>query len=329
MTAAKAEYFNALQDILKLDLGTCTTEICIASRSDKESMPEFRRLRVSQAVKEEFRDIVGDVCVEYHKALLLHNLEVVEFDVGSKPGKYQVEHLDLSKPPYNNIVRQTQELTMLQGLDTFKEEPSFIGKMRFYVIILRPPQGEPVYFYRRYSPTRILKAPIALKRVIGMGDGDEFEHVTTPIFQFDEHVDCISCENNLYVLAKSHFYYMFQILDELVESAKDTLDRINKNIPIENFPLFRRACTNDKEKMQKLMSIARRPYLSSLTITDMRPAIKRHKLHIPIVDRNNGQQEMLHFDKDYPLDILRLLDDDYLTSIMTGQNYEVDAKRDG
>jgi hypothetical protein len=80
--------------------------------------------------------------------------------------------------------------------------------------------------------------------------------------------------------------------------------------------------------MHKLTSIARRPYLSNLTIADMKPAIQRHQLHIPVVDINNGQQEMLHFDKDFPWDILKLLDDDYLTSIMTGQNYEVDAKRD-
>jgi hypothetical protein len=37
---------------------------------------------------------------------------------------------------------------------------------------------------------------------------------------------------------------------------------------------------------------------------------------------------MLHFDDDYPWNILKLLNDDYLTSIMTGQSYEVDAKRD-
>ena len=99
-------------------------------------------------------------------------------------------------------------------------------------------------------------------------------------------------------------------------------------IPIENFDRFARSCINDKIKMQKLTSIARRPYLSSLTIAEMKPAIRRHKLHIPIIDINNGQQEMLHFDTDYPWDILKLLDDDYLTSIMTGQDYEVDGKKD-
>ncbi|GHO56070.1 Kiwa anti-phage protein KwaB-like domain-containing protein [Ktedonobacter robiniae] len=328
MTVARAKYFRALQDILSLDISTCTAEVCIAARKDSESLPEFRRLRLAESIKKEFRDLVADCLVEYQKQLHLHNLQVLDFDVAGKPEKYQVEHIELTKPPYDHIVEQNQPLNMLHGLETFKEEPSFTEKMRFYVVILQPPQGQPIYFYRRYSPKRVLhaSAPIAIKRILG--NTDEFEDVKTPIFLFDKAIDCIGCNTSLFVLAKSHFYYMFQILNELIESAKETLDLIQQRIPIENFSQFARACINDKSKMQKLTSIARRPYLSNLTIAEMKPAIKRHQLHIPIIDINNGQQEMLHYDEDYPWDILKLLDDDYLTSIMTGQNYEVDAKRD-
>lgn len=330
MTVAKTEYLNALQEILKLDINSCTAEVCIAARKDSEGLPEFRRLSLAQSLKEEFRDLVATCLVEYQKQFQLHNLQVLDFDIAGKPENYQVEHIDLSKQPYDHIMKQTGPLTLLHGLGTFKEELSFTERMRFYIIILRPPQGQPIYFYRRYSPKRMLhaSAPLAIKRVLG--NTDEFENVKTPIFLFDKSIDCIGYNTSLFVLAKSHFYYMFQILDELIESAKDTLDLIQQRIPIENFSFFARACTNDKAKMQKLTSIARRPYLSSLTITDMKPAIQRHRLHIPIITVKEKQQEreLLHFDKDYPWDILKLLDDDYLTSIMTGQNYEIDAKRD-
>ena len=326
MTVAKAEYFNALQEILTLDISTCTAEVCIAARKDNESLPEFRRIRLAESIKKEFRDLVADCLVEYQKQLHLHNLQVLDFDVAGKPEKCQVEHIELTTPPYDHIVEQTQPLAMLHGLETFKEELSFTEKMRFYVIIVQPPQGEPIYFYRRYSPKRVLhaSAPISIKRILG--NTDEFESVKTPIFLFDKTIDCIGRNTSLFVLAKSHFYYMFQILNELIESAKDTLDLIQQRIPIENFSLFARACTKDKTKMQKLTSIARRPYLDRLTIAMMKSAIKEHQLHIAPVEVNG--KEMLHFDEDYPWAILKLLDDDYLTSIMTGQNYEVDAKRD-
>ena len=326
MTVAEAEYFQALQDILKLDINTCTVELCIAARKDNGSMPEFRRLRLAESVKEQFRQLASASLIKYYKQLQLHNLQVLEFDVTGKLESYQIEHLNLAKQPYDNIVEQTRPLRALHGLDTFKEELSFTESMRFYVLILQPPQGQPIYLYRHYSIKKTLResAPLAIKRILG--NTDEFEDVRTPIFLFDENIDCISRDNDLFILAKSHFYYMFRILDELIASAKDTLDRIHDRIPIANFSDFSRSCTNNKIKMEKLTSIARRPYLDRLTIAMMKPAIKKHKLHIPVEEVNG--KDMLRFDKDYPWDILKLLDDDYLTSIMTGQNYEVDSKRD-
>ena len=263
---------------------------------------------------------------DYHKQLKLRNLQLLEFDVASKPAGYQIEHVDLTKKPYDHIVEQTQPLTMLYGLDTFKEELSFTTKMRFYVVILQPPQGQAIYFYRRYSQKKMLReaAPLSIQRMLS--NTDEYEDVKTPIFLFDKNIDCIIRDNNLFILAKSHFYYMFRILDDLISSAKDTLNCIHNRIPIENSGLFVRSCTNNKVKMEKLISIARRPYLDNITIADMKRVIQKNKLHIPVIAVNG--QEMLHFDKDYPWDILKLLNDDYLTSIMTGQHYEVDAKRD-
>lgn len=326
MTVAQNAAFTALEEILSLDINTCTVEVCIAALDDKDPLPEFKRLRLAESLKVEFRYLVQNALFDYHKQLKLRNLQLLAFDVASKPASYQIEHVDLTKKPYDHIVEQTQPLTMLHGLDPFKEELLFITRMRFYVIILQPPQGQAIYFYRRYSPKKMLReaAPLSIQRMLG--NTDEYEDVKTPIFLFDESIDCIIHGHNLFILAKNHFYYMFRILDELIESAKDTLHRIHSRIPIENFNLFARTCTNHKVKMEKLTSIARRPYLDKITIADMKPVIQKNNLHIPVVKANG--QEMLHFDKDYPWDILKLLDDDYLTSIMTGQNYEVDAKRD-
>jgi hypothetical protein len=289
-------------------------------------MPDFRRLHLAEAVKKDFRDLVAAALIYYYKELQLHNLQLLEFDVEGKLARYQIEFVDLSKQPYDHIMEQTQPMTMLQSLDAFKAELSFTRHMRFYVIILQPPQGQPIYFYRHYSPKRMLReaAPLSIQRVFG--NSDEYEKVTTPIFLFDDDIDCISRGTNMFILAKSHFYYMFRILNDLIASARDTLKRIQDRIPIANFDAFSRSCTDNKLKMVKLTSIARRPYLDKLTIAMMKPAIIKHQLHIPIEEIN--KQEMLRFDKDYPWDILKLLADDYLTSIMTGQDYEVESKRD-
>src|SRR6185312_6119057 len=116
MTVAKNEYLTAFQEILTLNIKACTVEVCIASLPVNEPQPNFKRLRLAESLKDGFRDLVAACLVEYHKDLLLHNLQLLEFDVASKPAGYQIEHLDLSKKPYDNIVEQTQPLKMLHGL---------------------------------------------------------------------------------------------------------------------------------------------------------------------------------------------------------------------
>jgi hypothetical protein len=97
MTVAHTEALTALQEILSLDIKTCTVEVCIAALDQNELLPEFRRLRLAEALKEDFRSLVLDTQVDYYKQLMFHDLQLLEFDVASKPASYQIEHVDLAK----------------------------------------------------------------------------------------------------------------------------------------------------------------------------------------------------------------------------------------
>ncbi len=326
MTVATIENSNRIQDIFTLDVSACTIEVCLASVRPNEARPEFKRFRLNQPTKETFREIVKPILLKGNKDAQSHNLKILEFDVSSKPDSHEIEYVDLTKKPYDKIAEQIQPLAMIHGLDSFKDEDSFIKDMRFYVIILQPPQGQPIYFYRRYTSKKMLREAVrfAIMRNI-LGNTDEYEEVKIPVFLFDEEIDCISHGNDLFIFSKAHFYYMFRILDQLIESAQETLDLIQQHLPIDNFDHFARMCKKDKRKMDKLISIARQPYLNKVTIADMEFVIKEYNLYILVVEING--KKMLQLDPYHPWDILKLLNDDYLKSIMTGQNYAVDGKR--
>ena len=72
--------------------------------------------------------------------------------------------------------------------------------------------------------------------------------------------------------------------------------------------------------------IASKPYLAQIGMVDIRRAIDEHGLPVEVV-QNNGQ-EMLIFDPDPSRRwiLLKLLDDDYLNSVMTHLRYEVNSK---
>jgi PHD/YefM family antitoxin component YafN of YafNO toxin-antitoxin module len=60
-------------------------------------------------------------------------------------------------------------------------------------------------------------------------------------------------------------------------------------------------------------------------MSDIKKAIEEMDLPLK-VERHNGKEKLV-FDSSDKWAILRLLDDDYLQSIMTGEKYEVNSKR--
>ena len=58
----------------------------------------------------------------------------------------------------------------------------------------------------------------------------------------------------------------------------------------------------------------------------MKKVIKKRQLNVKIVKKDG--KEMLLFDSSDKWALLKLLDDDYLDSMMTGLSYEVNSKRE-
>jgi hypothetical protein len=119
---------------------------------------------------------------------------------------------------------------------------------------------------------------------------------------------------------------MFRYFEQLQARAQQTVDAVLLRVPILNADEFRAACTTQIRFMTKLAVIASKPYLAQIGMVDIRRAIGEHGLPVEIV-QNNGQ-ETLVFDPDPSRRwiLLKLLDDDYLNSVMTHLRYEVNSK---
>lgn len=77
----------------------------------------------------------------------------------------------------------------------------------------------------------------------------------------------------------------------------------------------------------KLNNIAGKSDLKKITIAKIKKVLKEFpKLKVQI--KKDEGKEMLVFDPSDKWALLRLLDDDYLKSLMTDKNYEVTGKRE-
>lgn len=321
-------YEDTFQEIIELSLEQWDISVCLASIQEGQSIPVFLELELSKKVTDDFRDIASvtlqDCCDKRQRKRKRENeLIVREYSVESRPEEYESEYLDLSLSEYKSIAQQIEQLD--RDMDSFKEEDWFVDSLRFYVIRAKPLDGEPVYFYRNYTKKKLLShSPwFALWR-----GSNEYDRVDIPMFLFDDHIDCFSRGSDMFILQKENFHSMFHFLEEVIKTAKQTLHRIQTSaIPIANFDEFAASCEKNKSKMRKLKNIARQPYLDQLTIEDIKKVIAANKGRIKVQVVAEDGKEMLHYDPADPYGILKLLDDDYLQSIMSGGKYETAWKR--
>jgi hypothetical protein len=317
MTSVKAE----LDRVLELDLSECEVTVCLASSLKDEVLLRFERLLLSADLTETFRSVAAYTLAHYKKEHNSGNLVLRKYTVESKPEPYEVEYLNVST--YESIMEQISPLSALADVEVFEADEKFIAGLRFYVITVQPPSGDPVYFFRSYTPKKMLGRSRFFAVMFRQGIYDK---VIEPAFLFDQHIDCVSYNGIMFIFKKENFYEIFRFFETIRRIAKETLDTIRATVPIQNFDDFARDCEGHLAKLEKLRNIAAKPYWGKITVENMKKVIEKNNLPVQFVQTNVG--EKLVYDPSDKWVLLKLLDDDYLWSLMTEQSYEVTGKRE-
>ena len=312
---------TVLDRLLELDLSECEVTVCLASSSKDEVLPGFERLLLSAKVTETFRSIAAYTLAHYKKEQSDGNLVLRSYAVESKPESQEVEYMDLST--YESIVDQISQLSALADVEVFQADEKFISGLRFYVIAVQPGSGDPVYFFRLYTPKKMLGRSPFFAVVFRQGI---YDRVIDPAFLFDYHIDCVSFSGTMFIFKKENFHEMFRFFEMIRRIAEETLKTIRATVPIQNFDEFARDCEGHLAKLVKLRNIAAKPYWGKITIENIKKVIEKNNLPVQITRTNAG--EMLVYDPSDKWVLLKLLDDDYLWSLMTDQGYEVTSKRE-
>jgi hypothetical protein len=310
---------TALKQIAGVQPSDCDVFLTLASLSD-EHVPEFQRVVISKAVAREFRDLARNALKGLSKSCDSDDLVLREYDPGTLLESHEVESFRLSDD--DPVANQIRAIGDPRKLGKFGEDDDFIEKLRFYVTTLKPKSGKPIMLFRLYSRKKELGRSTLFAITRGKG---QYDTVNKTMFLFDQIVDCVVCGDWLFVLNKDRFQKIFRYYEELARTAKETLKVIEAHVPIDDFPGFQKACEGQLQRLAKVRNIANRPYLKNLTIDILKKVIV--DFNLPIKTVGTGQDEKIKYDPSDKWAILRLLDDDYLKSVMTGLQYEANSKR--
>jgi hypothetical protein len=308
-------------EILGKELDGCDITVCLGSVEKDEAELKIEQLQLTEVLAKDFAAAAKETLGRYRNLNANDNLVQRVYDPGSKPDSHEVEFLDLAQ--HESIATQVESLSSLAKIPVFKIDEDFVEGIRFYVIVLQCGNKAPLYFFRIYTSKKELSRSRLFAALFERG---AFDRVTSPLFLFDHKVDALSSNGTMYIFNKHNFEKIFRFFELVAAAANETLQTIKAHVPISNFEDFEKACSGHLQMQAKLKNIAGKPYLKEMTIDAIKKVLKNFpNLGIKIV--KEGKQEKLLFDPKNKWAVLRLLDDDYLGSILTGRNYEVTGKR--
>jgi Kiwa protein KwaB-like len=285
--------------------------------ADIDGAGVFQRLRVVKALAEEFRGIaragLDDVSAS--------ETVVREYSAGYKPDSHEILYLRLADEV--EVGRVVDDMRRVDQAELFKEDDRVIAGLRMYGVVIQSSAKEHAVFLRGYGPKKELSRSGVLGIVHGRGF---YNKLTENVFLFDDRIDCFAWQGYLFILRVASFQRMFRYFEQLRTRAEAALDELTLRVPVANVEEFKTACLGQVQMMAKVTQIVGKPYLGSLTMVDIKRTIETFGLDVEI--RLEGGVERLVFDNgpEKRWLLLKLLDDDYLGSVMTEQKYEVNSK---
>jgi len=305
---------ESLQSLAQALAGNPTITVVLAAEPDNELL--IQRLNLTEELSWEFLSAARDSTPSVGREVRLR-----PYEAGYKPDADEIVYVDLRQN--ETISEQIQPFSQVQRAELFHEEEKVIDSLRFYAVVVSPSARRRAVFLRNYSPKKELTRRAGFAALLRRGSYDKVE---SKIFLFDSETDCFAWDGYLFIHNVGAFQRIFGYLDELKAKANATIDAVLAQIPITNHEQFRATCTGQLQMMSKLAQIAGKPYIARVTIADIRRTIQAFHLDVQIVQENGHEKLLFEGSLEKRWLILKLLDDDYLGSIMTNEKYEVNSK---
>jgi hypothetical protein len=307
---------QALEQACQVTQSATRANLLVMADGRANSGPVLQFLNIDPGLSQHFLSIARSVLPADPGEVVLR-----PYDACYKPDPHEVCYLSLDTAPR---VRDTvASISEIDNAEPFSEDDAVVSRLRAYAVVLQQAPGSCATFLRSYSEKQTLTHGSRLGAVLSHG---VYRRVESRVFLFDKEIDCYSWGGYLFLRSVHRFHLLFRYMDELRSKAASTVDLVVNRVPISNLGDFRAACTGQFQMMAKVASISRKPYLQTVTMDDIKRTIEEFGLDVAL--ETDGDVQKLVFDPSPKKRwlLLKLLDDDYLGSVMTRQRYEVNSK---
>jgi hypothetical protein len=312
MIKNKEKYFEDMLSCLQVE--NSAVEIAFVLKNKENNSYEVFRGELSQDVTKNIKDTCIKACKKSYQNV--NNKSFINYDPAMpNTGREFLTELDEIKPILTLIDNDGNRLA--------KVDKSFLDNLWFYIIKVGN-QTNGVYIYKKYSQGFILTK--GFKRALGFRAGN-FGKLTQDIFTISDKIDCIYFNDNLIIRSKGNFEKIFNFIKKIRSNAKEAIKIVKTSLPfqIETLQNLEPEWMKRELMMRKLNNIYSKNVLNKIKPDRIKQVISRGLVNnITFKEDSSGK---LILNSNDPWAILKILDDDFLKSLLTDIEYEAGYKK--
>ena len=202
------------------------------------------------------------------------------------------------------------------------EDDDFIKKIKFYVVKFyqKGKSSKEIFSFHYYKTiTRLMQGKLWYRML-----DNRLHRIQDEILGFNKYPTLVFGENCFFILKQQYFSYLFNMPSIVAEVAKDALKEISKHLDISDLNDFIDSVGTDRRFALKIASLKGKPYLPKLTVNNIKKINSSYALGLKFVKENGI--EKLDFANSNKIQIVKLLNDEFLKSELTDLKYEASNK---
>src|SRR6266851_145702 len=285
--------------------------VVLAFREPSETGIGYRLLRAD--VDEGFRRSALETAMTAMRRL--HDFDIVPYESSRLLGSQELFHRTVDQAGLDALVQRLRQPALLESAN-YRD---FDDKLGFYAFVFQQPNAWVALVRQAYQVhVSGIHKLIAVFRQQRLTRPSEDQRV----LRFDDRFDLLLNQTNVYLLREEAFDNLFVDRSQWQAKVPGHVDLlIEQGLAIINAAEFVTACQSDLNMMRKLQRICESGYLEQITAEKLGRLVTEYKLSQTVLVGGK-----LNFDPKYRWQILKMLDDDYLSSRLTDRRYEVNSK---
>jgi hypothetical protein len=322
----ESEIEQAFDELAMLDLNSYDVTLRFGSSRQKEGLYFYSDIPLSKRLAEDLRSMVSKNLRPKLSSRKNADLVVRAYDPEAIPDLHEI----VCEPAEDatDVMDYVAPLANLPIPDFDPKDKTFAKGLRCYVIVFSKLGHAPIYCFRHYTSRKILKT--GGHSIFAIMNQGKYTRLESDALQIDDEIDCICWDKHIFIFDQDEYHKIFREGPHVKAAAQDALAILKEQDLIDSAQLesFLSSCMHDTRKRAKLRNIALKGRITADHLKDfdkLAQFLAEYPVKVRIVTVNGVKQ--LHYDKKGIWDMLKLLDDAYVISQLSGNRYVTGSRQ--